>query len=205
VPPITDHISTPSQGTETTGAANVPGVPTYIGNGSAQILFTFDTASNGANVLFAIYEYNATDASGAYLIQSSGLTQAGEDWQTAATWTSTIYAKGLTAPKSYQFKVKAKNEAGVETDFSAYSAVMVPYVDLDFSPDSNTLSLEVTTGNVKVSGLTVTATGATTPGVYAIGYTLTRINTPATKANVAIAYGTNGVDYTNLTDTVKTF
>jgi hypothetical protein len=53
---------------------------------------------------------------------------------------------------------------------------------------------------VKISGLSVTAVGVASPGIYTIAYTLTRINSPTTKANVLIEYSTDGSAYTALTD-----
>jgi hypothetical protein len=205
--PITEDISSPGAGEYTTGAAQVPGTPTHVGSATNQISIAFTTGTNGSEVTYLIYVDIDGGSSTGYVQSDDGAVEAGESWATAATWGSIINVTGLTGVHGYKFKVAARNEALLPTIpvYSAFSTTMVPLLDLAYSSLSNAVTYECTTGNVKVSGLTVTAVGATSPGVYTIGYTLTRINTPATKANVKIAYGTNGTDYTNLTDVVKTF
>jgi hypothetical protein len=203
--PIASTISTPSPGTYTTGDAQVPGTPTYVGSAVEQLSISFTTGTNGTAVTYLIYADIDDGSSTGYVQSDDGAIEAGESWATAATWGSIIAVTGLTGVHGYKFKVKARNEALAETAYSAFSVNMIPFLNLVYSPFSNAVSYECTTGKVKISGLSVTAVGDSTPGVFTIAYTLTRINTPATKANVKIAYGTNGIDYTNLTDTVKTF
>jgi hypothetical protein len=187
-----EHIDV-GDGSYVTGAADVPGVPVFAGNDSGTIYFTIGENDNGTGVTYAIYIEE--EGVGKGYIKADGTDNgASEVWQTMAAWGSVIGAKSLTQT-IYRVKAKAKNEADVETAFSSYSGYMAPYRELESGGDSNTLNYECTTGQCKVSGVTITGTSK----VVTIAYTLTKINTPATKNNVKIHFSTDGVTYTDIT------
>lgn len=197
--PITSDISGPGPGETTTGAANVPTTPTYVGHASGSVSFSFTENGNGSAVTYAIYvDEDAVDRG--YLAADGSDNGATAIWQTFAVWGTTIKATGLTAPKSYRFKVKARNEVEDETAFSSWSAAMVPYIDLATGPLSSAASYECTTGYCKISGLTITGTS----NEITLAYTLTRVHNVSTKNNVKIYYSTNGTDYTEIADAAIT-
>jgi hypothetical protein len=207
-PPITEHISGPSGGTYTTGDANVPGAPTWVGNASEQITIALDTNSNGSDVEYCIkVEVNGVD--GGNIVQIDGTVDTTADvWRTAAQWGSTTAITGLsssTSPLPYRFAAKARNVDGTPTAYSAWSEIMIPWVDLAYSEPSTAVSYECTTGDCKVSGLTVTSLGDAYPGQYTITYTLTRVHNTSTKNNVKIYYSTDDSTYTLLTGTVTSY
>lgn len=201
-PPIDEHISGPGAGTYTVGAANPPGTPGWVGNATEQISVSLDQNGNGdqSEYVFKVEE-NEIEIG---FVQADGTVGAGEVWRTAAQWGGVIVVKGLaptTTPKAYRFAAKARNVEDTETAYSAWSVVMMPAIDLAYSPISSATTYEPTTGNCRISGLTVTGTSK----VVTIGYTLTRINSPTTKNNVKIYYSTaarilaDPTDYTEIT------
>lgn len=197
-PPIEEHISGPGAGTYTVGAANPPGAPLWVGNAEEQISIALDQNGNGDQVDYVVKVEESGAESG--YVQADGTVGASEVWRTAAQWTSRIVVTGLApknAPKAYRFAAKARNVEDTETAYSAWSEIMSAYVDLAYSPKSARPTYELTTGNCKISGLTITGTSKT----VTLAYVLTRINTPATKNNVKIYYSTTGVEgsYVELT------
>ena len=207
--PITEDISGPGAGEYTTGAANVPTTPTYVGHIANQISFTFSENSNGSAVGYAVWfeEYDSALAivDSGYLNSATGDDNgASESWATYATWGTVVTAINLLDQYGYKFKVKARNEADVETAFSSLSAMMTSLINLSVSPQSNTVTYECTTGDCKISGLTVIAIGDASPGQFTIAYTLTRLHNVSTKNNVRIYYSTNGTDYTEIADAAIT-
>lgn len=122
---------------------------------------------------------------------------------TIGDWGSTIIrVMGLsttTSPKPYRFRVIAHSQNLTYSATSAWSEIMVPRIDLALGPLSTAASYECTTGDCKISGLTVTEKGDSYPGQWTISYTLTRVHNVATKCSVTIGYCTT-IDgtYTNL-------
>lgn len=208
---ITTHVSGPSAATVSTFAANVPGIPTWRGHAEQSIVIALDTNSNGSGVEYCIkVEENESVAAG-YIVQVGGAIGAtGDVWQTSTEWGTQITVSDLstlTAPKKYRFAVKARNEdASLETAYGGWSEYMIPLVSIVESPASNTVTYELTGGDCKISGLSVAAIGANSPGQYKISYTLTRIDSPTTKNNVRIYYSTaariliDPDDYTEISD-----
>ncbi len=185
--PVTSTISTPSPGTYTTGPAQVPGTPTLVGTAVEQISITFTTGTNGSAVTYLInVEKDGGDVG---YVQADGTIAAGEVWQTRATWTTIVNVVSLTGVHGYRFKAKARNEALVETAYSSFSVIMIPLLDLAYSPLSNTVSYEPTTGNTLASGLTTSGTSKT------ITFTYTLTNKSATTSRIVAEYSANNSDW----------
>jgi hypothetical protein len=184
-PPITEHISGPSGGTYTTGDANVPGAPTWVGNASEQITIALDTNSNGSDVEYCIkVEVNGVD--GGNIVQKGGTVDTTADvWQTAAKWGSTTAVTGLsssTSPLPYRFAAKARNVDGTPTAYSAWSEIMLPWVDLAYGPLNTAETYECTTGNTKISNLS----GSGMSNIITFTYTLT--NKSSTVSRIVAEY-----------------
>lgn len=146
--PISRTVSGWSGTTSGASAARVPGVPVFSANGSGTIDFTFSTNGNDSDVVYAIYV--TVDSVGKGYLKADGTDNgATEVWQAAAQW-GTVQAKSLTDFKAYQFKVKGKNGEGVETAFSADSAVMNTLPDIDYGVTSDNLERIITGGNTIV-------------------------------------------------------
>ncbi len=97
-------------GYEYTRAA-VPSAPVLNGDTPTTLLVTIGEDANPAYTDYAIYNETESvylDASGA------GITEA--VWQTSSEW-GTVTATGLTPDTGYTFKVKARNQDNVETEF----------------------------------------------------------------------------------------
>jgi hypothetical protein len=161
----------------------VPGVPVFVINASGTITFSFSDSGNGETVTYAIYA-EAGGVDRGYLKANGTDNGASEVWQTIAVW-SNITATGLTDFTAYRFKVKAKSEAGTETAFSSYSAVMNTLPDVDYGPESDNLSREVSGGNTVID---------TTLGIIPSGTLVSTLE--QTQAIVAEYYGEILLTYT---------
>jgi len=172
-----------SAGTPLQSEALVPGIPSFVGNATGQIYITFDTGSNSHLVEYAIYVRKDGVAYG--YLQGDGTIAGGEDWNTYDDWggAKILVDDDVVVPTSYfEFKVKARSEENVETDFSAYSGKMVSGRELAYGPLSPGTSLTITKGNTKVSGLTLSGNY----GTVSIGFTLT--NKASETSSVAVKY-----------------
>ena len=189
--------TTTSPGDYLTGAPNKPGIPQFIGNSSGKIVFSVDANGNGDAVKYAIYVEKAGSPVG-YLDHTDGSDNgATEDWATAAEWGAQITATGLDDGTYYRFKAKSQNQdASKESVFSSYSSNMLSYVDLARSPESSAYSLEIPTGNTKVSGVSITGTS----NVITISFTLT--NKAAAASSVTIKTSPDDTTYIDRTGTV---
>jgi len=143
-----------------TTPAYVPGVPTISSNGSGSITFNF-SASGTANTInsdkaqYAVYD----NTNGNYLKPDGTSNGASESWNDYSTWNDgEITVPGLTDYTAYTFKAKAKNEADVETAFSANSLTMTTTPGLHYGETSDNLTLEITPSDTRVYG-TPTVTG----------------------------------------------
>jgi len=173
-------------------------------HGTGTITFTFSANNNHAVVTYAIYSNTQIKYVGADGIAD----EAAEVWQTIANWNNggaagTVTVNGLTDYTSYTFKVKARNEAGTETAFSANSAVMNTYPILDFSIVSAALNREITSGNTKVDS--DTSSGAETEisisGEYGdITVTYSLINDSLTASRIVVEYSEDGTNYSTATE-----
>ena len=91
--------------------AETPSAPTLAVQSSVTIDVTIGNDTNPSYTVYAIFN----EADDKYL-DTTGSASATEVWQTSTAW-DTVRASGLTASKTYTFKVKAKDQDGVETDF----------------------------------------------------------------------------------------
>ena len=126
--------------------------------GQGTITFDFDDNDNSALVEYAVYD-NTT----AGYIDTDGIAAA-ETWDTYANWSNggasgRVTANGLTDYTTYTFKVKAKNEIGTETAFSANSAAMNTFPLLDWGSPSTNLERLITTGNTLIWQNALTSAG----------------------------------------------
>jgi hypothetical protein len=186
-------------GTSLYTLAQVPGTPSYIGNATGTVTFTFSESGNGANVQYAIYSQYSSDGttwsnSGYYKNSDGTINNAGEDWKTFDEL-GVIAATGLTQGVGYKFKVKARNEEGTETAFSSYSVTMMSEITLDYGPLSSAYTLEVTTGNTKIGSISASASY----GDITITYSL--INKASSTSSITIKYKVeSGGTYTTCTE-----
>ncbi len=161
------HIVGPGDGAAATGAAYVPGTPTFVSNASGAITITWSANGNASVCDYVIYVEEAGLLLG--YVQADGTVAAGEIWRTKAAWGTNVAVSGLTVYTAYKFKVKARDEADVATAYSALSATMNTLPTLDSGPTSDNLLREITGGNTRVYG-TPTWTGnladAATANVY---------------------------------------
>jgi len=188
--PISDTETGFGPGRDVTGAARVPGTPTFSSNSTGTILFTFDDSGNDSGVECAIQcavDDDGSSPCGFLDLATGEITNVAEDWQTITAWGTYVTAALNTAiplvnTSYYRFRVKARNEAGSETAYSAWSRMMVPYRRLALGPISSALSYEITTGNTLVSGVSVSGTSKT----VTVMYTLT--NKSSTTSRIAAEY-----------------
>ncbi len=148
-------------------APRVPGVPTFNTHGSGTI--TIDAPDDNGNDDVVIYSLRVKhDTGGGYAlkgyVQADGSVDAGEVFQTLATWDATVEITGLTDFIPYTFASRAQNELEVNSDWCSESAVMNTLPDIDYGLESETLAREVTSGNVKIdetAGVVVSASSGT--------------------------------------------
>lgn len=145
-------------GSGTTGATDPiqPGAPSFSAHGSGSITIALDENGNGDTVEYAIY-VTADGVDAGYLATDGSDNGATEAWQTAGDW-GTPQAIGLTDFVAYRFKVKARNELGIESVFGDLSPIMSTLPDIDYGVTSEMLEREVTSGDTRVYG-TPTVTG----------------------------------------------
>ena len=91
--------------------ATVPSAPGLNGDTPTTLLVTIGEDVNPAYTDYAIY--NETDS---VYLDASGAGTTGAVWQTSSEW-GTVTATGLTPDTGYTFKVKARNQENVETEF----------------------------------------------------------------------------------------
>lgn len=160
--PITRTETGFGPGAEATSAPRVPGIPTFVTHGSGSISIAFTSNGNDAVVTYAIRVKVDPELDGTYTtagyVQADGTVGVGEIFQTLAQWTTTIAVSGLTVYYAYTFAVKAKNEAAVESAYSAESRIMCTLPTLDDGMDSDSVAREVTSGNIKVGAITLSGT-----------------------------------------------
>lgn len=177
--------------------ARVPGAPVCTSNASGSATFTFSDNGNGDTVTYAIYVTVGTVPRG-YIKADGTDNGATEVWQTLADWGS-VTITGLSDFTAYNTKVKAKSELGVETAFSAETALnSLP--DVDYGVESDNLERLVSGGNTIIdetlgvvpSGNAVTAAEAsqTTNTEYygEITFTYTLKNNGAENSSISIEF-----------------
>lgn len=99
-----------------TTLANVPGVPVVNNATSSTLSVTLDATTQSSNPAATQYAIQATGSN--LYVQANGTLGATAVWQTAATW-GTVVVSGLTDNTQYDFHVKARNSANVETAFGS--------------------------------------------------------------------------------------
>jgi hypothetical protein len=156
--PITRTETGFGPGAEATSAPRVPGIPTFVTHGSGSISIAFASNGNDAVVTYAIRVKVDAELDGTYTtagyVQTDGTVGVGEIFRTLAQWTTTIAVSGLTVYYAYTFAVKAKNEAAVESAYSAESRIMCTLPTLEYGLESGQTAREITSGNVKLDETT---------------------------------------------------
>jgi hypothetical protein len=90
--------------------AAVPVAPVVINPGDTTLVVVIGGGGgNPAGTLYAIYNVTLSQ-----WVQAGGALGGSEDWQTAAAWNPTTVT-GLLPGTLYEFQVKARNGADVET------------------------------------------------------------------------------------------
>ena len=105
-----------------TGQARVPGMIQYNEISKNAIVITFDNNDNGYKVEYAIYAIEEGKDLG-YLKPDGIIGDSAPKWQKYSEW-GTVTVKNLKPDTSYTFKIKARNEEKVETEFSEISQIM---------------------------------------------------------------------------------
>lgn len=186
--PISDVETGFGPGYDVTGAARVPGVPTFASKETGKITFTVDDNGNDPGVEFAIRCAVDGESPVGFLDLATGeITNVAEDWQTFTAWGSFITASlndgdALSPDHYYKFQTIARNEAGTPTAYSAWSDSMLPYRRLALGPLTTAMSYTITTGNTLVSGLSISGTSQT----VTVSYTLT--NKTSTDSSIDVEY-----------------
>ncbi len=109
----------PSVAVTATTLAYIPSVPQFVNKSENSITFIFDNNKNSDMVEYAIYVImNGKDLG--FLKSDGTVDNSVPTWQKYSEW-GTVTVKSLTAGTSYSFKIKARNEARVETEFSPIS------------------------------------------------------------------------------------
>ena len=167
-----------------TGDARAPGVPTFVSNGDTQIsIMPIDENDNGPKCDYAIQvevddavpgnSYMPADGDGSSLA-ASGV------FQTAAVWTSVLAVTNLSGTSHYRFRAYSRNEANLPGggNVGAWSALMIPNLDLVWSTYGNNDLYDVVSGNTVASAVTLSGAQRTTK----VTYTLT--NKDATASSI---------------------
>ncbi|MDD5353033.1 MAG: hypothetical protein PHS93_07740 [Candidatus Omnitrophica bacterium] len=143
-------------GAYATSDPRIPGVPTFVSNGTASLTFSCSANGNDAVVVYAFRAatYNFTTSTyhfQGYVSTTNGTVVATKCWQTIALWGDPC-VKSLTDYVGYSFASKARNDAAtpVESAYSASSAVMNTLPDIEYGVTSANLAREVTGGNTIV-------------------------------------------------------
>ncbi len=182
-----------------TGDVRAPGAPTFVSNGDKQInIAPIDENDNGPNCDYAIQvEVNDAVPGNSYLpADGDGSSLVGSGvFQTAATWTSVLAVTDLSGTSHYRFRAYSRNEANLPGGgtVGAWSALMIPNLDLVWSAWSNTDSYDVTSGDTVASGVTLTGAQRTTK----VTYTLT--NKDATASSIDSKFNKDGAAYATAT------
>ena len=91
--------------------AETQSAPVLAGDTSVSIFVTVGDDNNPTYTEYAIY--NETDGN---YVDASGYSTPTEVWQMRSSW-GTVLASGLSPSSEYTFKVKARNQDGIETEF----------------------------------------------------------------------------------------
>lgn len=172
-------------------------------HGTGTITFTFSANENADEVVYAIY----SNIQSKYVGADGVADEASEVWQTRANWnnggaTGTVTVISLTDYTNYTFKIKAKNELDVESDFCANSSNMNVFPLIDYGEQSESLSREVTGGNTRVVNTSSDSPIVDSTHLYGdIPLTFTLQNNYETASRVVIEYSEDGgSNYSTATD-----
>jgi hypothetical protein len=204
-------------GSETASAPRVPGAPTFSANGTGTITINApDDMGNDPVVTYSLRLMQDPELDGSYVlagyVQADGRVDAGEVFRTLTAWGATIAVSGLTVVYAYTFASRAQNELGVNSAWSAESAVMNTLPALDEGLNGDNLEYELSGGNTKVDdeyGLVITGTSvpeitATTEYYGDITATFKAINYDSEASSVEVEFSENsGVDYLPATGSPK--
>lgn len=145
---------------EASGASdpNRPGAPEFRGHGSGSITWTIVANGNDPVVVYALRLMQDVACDGVYTlagyVQADGTVGGAEVFRTAATWGYPAVS-GLTDFRGYTLAAKAKNELGVESEYSVESAAANTLPDTDAGLTSDNLLRDRTAGDTKVVGVTI--------------------------------------------------
>jgi len=178
-----------------TGDARAPGIPTFVANGDSQInIVPIDENDNGPNCDYAIQvEVDGVVPTDSYLPADGVLPLVnGAVFQTAALWTSVLAVTGLSDTSYYRFRAYSRNESDLPANgtVGAWSAIMIPNLDLAWSAWSNTDTYDVTSGNTVASAVTLSGAQRTTK----VSFTLS--NKDDTASSIDAKFNKDGGSYT---------
>jgi len=91
--------------------AEIPSAPILAGDTSVAIFVNIGDDNNPAYTEYAVY--NETDDN---YVDASGNSTPAAVWQTHSSW-GTVPASGLSPSTEYTFRIKARNQDSIETDF----------------------------------------------------------------------------------------
>lgn len=115
--------NTPTPTISTYTLANVPLTPGLAAMSVSSINIVVNENSNPAATIFAIAASSDNWATTKF-IASNGIFADTETWRTRSEWGggSGIVSGGLEANRQYRFKTKARNQSGIETQYSLVSS-----------------------------------------------------------------------------------
>lgn len=142
-------------GITVTMQANVPGTPQFVGHTSSSITVAWDANGNGSETEYALYLNELSKYVGA----DGAPDESSAVWQTLAQWDE-VTVTGLSLYTAYTFKVKARDEAEVETDWSSDSEVMNCLPAISEGHLSDNIKIDVSNKTIKIFDF-----GALAPGV----------------------------------------
>ncbi|MCK5603901.1 hypothetical protein KAR91_18585 [Candidatus Pacearchaeota archaeon] len=191
-----------------TTPAYVPGIPVFSANAVGTITFTFTESgttgkTNSDKAEYAIYD----NINGNYIDLTGASSGGSETWAVFADWDNggvdgKVTVTGLAAATAYTFKVKARNEAAVETGFSANSASFMTDQTLTCGDASDALNREVPTGNTKINldgyGTSIPIEITGTFGDISVKYFLQNNNT--TTSRIVVEFSEDDVTYAAATE-----
>lgn len=137
--------------------AAVPAAPLIDQHTAETILLAIAPDTNPPQTVYAVQ--NVTDS---MFIDADGASSASETWQTAVEW-GTVTVTGLTPSATYSFRIKARNQDGIETAYGDSTEVTTQNAGTALCPLALTITKTSSTitapSFIQSTGMTVTIDG----------------------------------------------